>query len=564
MANRNPDAQGRPDNLPDSYNPFTNPIGSVGSSGYRDTVLPDAGRNYTVIGDGGKVRHQGNFRSDNPYFTQLQIATGNQDKDALYELAIQWEADYANLQEQREYNQGVLEEQRQYDSPVNQIARARAAGINPDLEGSSGSTSSGSSAQMQIPAMADQTGQTKFSNQYDNTQLVFEGLNTAANFAGTLTTGVSSIMNAVSQMKMVPSQIALNEANAGLDTAKANEINQLLSGKKKSLDLANVAQGISNSTATLQQLAAFSELIAPDTADMAPHLRALGVEEAQIAPYTDLIKQMHANPQMRDKYAKAELSARWSEEQNDQYTNAVVAEMTELQRNIDYEQKHWTFQSTQLQGKIARLLNTDSYAESVASNEVTAELLEGQALTIKGDEMKLYAKQLAYDTETFLRSIAERAVAIQSIDQTLANLHKQPKTPERDAQINRLNAERIGIRTMLSNEFYKIKDAYLITSQQIYHNQTLLNKKGQVVNEGARSAPNFFSDATFNDLIHHQRTPGEIAQGWVNTTIDAAEVAVDAAGVARGFQFNTVYKEAHDGMQFKKGFKEGQKGAFAF
>lgn len=562
MAGRNPDAS-KP-NRGTTLDPFLNPVGSVqDSTSYRDTP-PATDRNYTVYGEGGKARHQGNFNNSNPYFEQLMLANNNQDKDALYELAIQWEADYANLQEQREYNRGVLEEQRTYDSPVNQIARARAAGINPDLEGSGGSTSSGSGAQMQLPAMADQTGQTKFSNQYDNTSLVFEGINTAANFAGTLTTGVSSIMNAVSQMKMVPSQIALNEANAGLDNAKANEINQLLSGRKKSLDLANVAQGISNSTATLQQLAAFSELIAPDTADMAPHLRALGVEEAQIAPYTDLIKQMHANPQMRDKYAKAELSARWSEEQNAQYTNAVVAEMTELQKSIDYEQKHWTFQSTQLQGKIAKLLNTDSYAESVASNEVTAELLEGQALTIKGDEMKLYAKQLAYDTKAFLRSIADRATAIKSIDETVAALYKQQKTPERDAQINRLNSERIGLRTMLSNEFYKIKDAYLVTSQQIYQNQAILGPNNQILPEAQRSAANFFSDVTFNDLIHHTRTPDEIANQWVNTAIGAAGVAVDAANVGRGFHFNKTYKEAHNGMQFKKGFKEGQAGAFSF
>lgn len=565
MANRNPDSRPRPDNGPGNHkNPFMNPIGSVGESSYRDTVLPDTGTNYIVYGEGGNTRHQGNFRKDNPYFEQLMIASNNQDKDALYELAIQWEADYANLQEQREYNQGVLEEQREYDSPVNQIARARAAGINPDLDGSSGSTSSGSSAQMQIPAMADQTGQTKFSNSYDNTQLVFEGINTAANFVSSMAGGVSGIMGAVSQLMTMPSQIALNEANAGLSGAKANEINQLLDGKKKAIDLSNIGQGISNTSATLQQLAHFSKLIAPNTADMAPHLKALGVEEAQIAPYTDLIKQLHANPEMRDHFAKAELSARWSEEQNSQYTNALVAEMTELQRNIDYEQKHWTFQTTQLQGKIAKLLNTDSFAQQTASNEMTAAMLEGQALTIKGDEMKLYAKQLAYDTAAHLKAIEDRAVTLTSIDNTITALYKQPKTPERDAQINRLNAERVGLRTMLSNEFYKIKDTYLVTSQQIYQNQTILDADNQILPEAQRSGANFFSDVTFNDLIHHTRTPDEIANQWVRTAVDAAGVAVDAAGVARGFHFNKTYKEAHDGMQFQKGYKAGREGAFSF
>ena len=527
--------------------------GSVSASGYT-----------TIIGEGGSARHAGYFSNDNPYFDNLRVATSNQDKDALYERAIEWEADYANRQMQLDENRAILEEQRQYDSPIERMARERAAGINSDLEGSSGSGSSGSAAQLTNPGMADQIAQTKFSNAYDNTHLVFEGLNTASSFAGTMAGGISGIMNAVSQMKMVPSQIALNEANAGLSGAKANEINELLAGKKKGVDLSNIGQGISNTTATLQQLAHFSQLIAPDTVDMAPHLKALGVEEAQIAPYTDLIKQMHANPEMRDRFAKAELSARWSEEENAQYTAAVVAEMTELQRNIDYEQKHWTFQTTQLQGKIAKLLNTNSYAESVASNEITAELIEGQALGIKGDEMTLYAKQLAYDTATHLRALEERAATINSIDQAVAALYKQPKTPERDAQINRLNAERVGLRTMLSSEFYKIKDTYLSTAQQIYQNQSILDGNNNILPEAKRSSANFFSDVTFNDLIHHTRTPDEIANSWVRTTVDAAGVAVDAAGVARGYHFNKTYKEAHNGMQFKKGFKEGQAGAFSF
>lgn len=323
-------------------NNFTNPYGAVleYAKEQRDQYIEE--NDITAVtGKHGKIRHSGKFSSNNPYLSQLEVAKGNQDKDALYELAVQWEADYANRQMQLEENRAILEEQREYDSPLAQTQRMREAGINPDLEGASvGSGSGNGSAQLANPGMADQTGQTKFSNKYDNTSLIFEGINTASGIVGTLTSGVSGIMNAVSTMKMLPSQIALNEANAGLSSAKANEVNALLEGKKKSLNLSNVAQGIQNSTATLQQLAEFSHLIAPDTADFAPHLKALGVEEANIAPYTDMIKQMHANPQMRDKYAKAELSARWSEAENAQYTDATVAEMTDLGYKIQYEQQY--------------------------------------------------------------------------------------------------------------------------------------------------------------------------------------------------------------------------------
>ena len=527
MAHRNPDAQGRPDNLPD--NPFTNPIGSVGSSSYRDTVLSDAGRNYTVYGDGGKARHQGNFRSDNPYFEQLMLANNNQDKDALYELAIQWEADYANLNEQREYNKAVLEEQREYDSPVNQIARARAAGINPDLEGSSGGTSSGSSAQMQIPAMADQTGQTKFSNLYDNAHLVFEGINTAGNFLGTMATSVSGIMNAVSTMKMLPSQIAANEAHADLQGAQANEIRELLSGKKKSLDLSNAAQGIQNSTAILQQLASFADLISPDTPDMAPHLASLGVPEAQIPAYTDFIKQMHANPKMRAQYAKASTAAKFSEAENDLYSQSLVSGMVELQYKMEYEALDLEYHRNHLNNSIATLLDTDSFAEDSAELEMDKLALAGQSVGVDSAALNLKAQQIQNDTEAFLTKLEQKASVITSIRGARDHIYSLAKgrslTPEETSMVNRLNAEEMAMYSLASSEFNQIKTTFLRTGQALYDRYRRLDNKGNLRALEGQEKFNFYSDITFNDIITHGKTVGEIAREWTNTAVSAAGVA---------------------------------------
>lgn len=338
MVQRNPDAQGRPDNT------FTNPVGSVSdSSSYRSS--PDQKTTWT---DPDR-RHTGQYSDVNPYFDQMRLARNKQDQDALYELAIQWEADYTNRQMQLAENKAILDEQRLYDHPLAQVARQRAAGINPDLEGSGSGTSSGSSAQLTNPGMADQTGQTKFSNQYDNAHLVFEGINTAASLVGALSGGVSNIMNAVSNMKILPSQIELNEANAVLSGAKAREIMHLLPGKKEGqlianegANLQNIAHGISNATNTLSFLAEISNLIDPSADDetLMPYLNSLGVPEQNQPYFRDIIKQMHANPQMREKYAKAELAAKWSEAENALYTDETVAEMTDLGYKIQYEQQY--------------------------------------------------------------------------------------------------------------------------------------------------------------------------------------------------------------------------------
>lgn len=543
-------------------NNFTNPYGAVleYAKEQRDQYIEE--NDITAVtGKHGKIRHSGKFSSSNPYLAQLEVAKGNQDKDALYELAVQWEADYANRQMQLEENRAILEEQREYDSPLAQTQRMREAGINPDLEGASvGSGSGNGSAQLANPGMADQTGQTKFSNQYDNLQTTFAGINSAASFAGALTSGVSGIMNAVSTLKTVPSQIALNEANAGLSSAKAGEINALLEGKKKSLNLSNVAQGIQNSTATLQQLAEFSHLIAPDTADFAPHLKALGVEEANIAPYTDMIKQMHANPEMRDKYAKAELSARWSEAENAQYTDALVGKMTDLSQKMELEKLEWEFNTTQLQNRISKILNNVDHAHQLAQNEVDSALVIGQSLGVSSMQFQLAEEQLAVDLEAFYSAISDRAVVLETITREITALEAQQKirkTPDREAIIQALRAEQMAVRDMLSTQYYNVNTHLLTTAQQVYHSKRVLDENGWTKPEAELFRPSFLSSATFDDLIQHRRSDSEIARDNARNAIGFMQTAVDAAAVGRGFGFNSAYKKAHDGTQYRRGYEAG-------
>lgn len=567
MAGRNPDAS-KP-NRGETLDPFLNPIGSVqDSTSYRETEA-STDLNYTVRGEGGSVRHQGNFNRSNPYFEQLMLATNNQDKDALYELAIQWEADNANLQEQREYNRGVLEEQREYDSPVNQIARARAAGINPDLEGSSGSgTSSGSSAQMQIPAMADQTGQTKFSNQYDNASLITNGVNTAANVVSTFTDGFSTIIGALDTLKTLPSRTALNEAHAALSQAQANEINELLPGKKEGQKLANTGQslynisrGISNSTATLQQLARFSELIAPDTADMAPHLRALGVEEAQIAPYTDLIKQMHANPEMRDRYAKAELSAKWSEEENTQYTTDLVGRMVSSAIKIKEQELQFQEDFTAVQSRVQAILASDP---NYSKNQ--GELIITDAKQAR-DQQDFAIQMFQRDIETYSENIGDIANSIKKAEKIIVSIRakaldqKRSLTPVEKAKIDDLETT---IRQMRVLGSHQVQQLY---SLEKHANRLKFYSEDRIKPETGESEPlrslqrhNIESRIVFDDVLTDVATPGEIARDVGGKVLSALSIAAAAyaggKGVAKGrmdktYRKQTTYGVDTDGVPFE-------------
>lgn len=534
MAGRNPDAS-KPNRSDEVMNTFTNPVGSVGSSGYRETP-PQTERNYVVYGEGGKARHQGNFSNSNPYFEQLMLANNNQDKDALYELAIQWEADYANLNEQREYNQGVLEEQRQYDSPVNQIARARAAGINPDLEGSSGSTSSGSGAQMQLPQMADQTGQTKFSNQYDNASLVMEGINTAANVVSTFTSGFSSIISSLDTLKTLPSRTALNEAQASLGQAQANEINELLPGKKEGQKLANTGQslynisrGISNSTATLQQLAQFSQLIAPDTADMAPHLRALGVEEAQIAPYTDLIKQMHANPEMRDKYAKAELSAKWSEEENTQYTTDLVGRMVSSAIKIKEQELQFQEDFTAVQSRVQAILANDP---NYTKNQ--GELIIKDSKQAR-DQQDFAIQMFQRDVATYGENIQDIAWSIKRSQSTINDIYKKAGaekrnlTPVEKATVEDLQTTIRQMRVLGSQQIQQLYGLEKHANRLKFYSEDRINPQtGESEPLTSLQRHNIESRIVFDDVLTDVRTGTDVAIDVTSRVLTALGVGYSA------------------------------------
>lgn len=531
-------------------NDFKNPVGSVslddyqGISSTQDNLPQDDSGVYQVIGRGGSVRHQGVFSSANPYLEQLKSANKNQDKDALYELAVQWEADYANRQQQLAENRAILEEQREYDNPVNQVARQRAAGINPDIAGSSssGSTSSGSSAQLTNPGLADQNGQTKFSNKYDNTSQVFDGINTAANFISSLTGSVSGIMNSVSSLKMLPSQISLNEAQAGLQGAQANEIKELLSGKKKSLDLTNASQSIQNSSAILEQLASFADLISPDTEDFSSILSSLGVSSENISPYTDIIKQMHANPVMREKYAKASTAAKFSEAENDIYTNEIVSGMVEVSQRTEQYRRDLEYHRTNLEKRISSLLDTDDFAESSAELEIGQVALGNQSVGVQSKELELQLQSITHDLEAFAAKLQFQAEGILMIDESMSKLREQAAgrsmTPWEAAMYNKLSIQRKSLYSLASSEFGSIQGYIMDSAYTMADRFNRLDDKGNLIGAHRLELGNMFLDSTFNDFIQHTRTKGEQANLWVSPLIQGLGIGLGAGiGAAATHRF---------------------------
>lgn len=355
-----------------------------------ESVFKSAARNVQNKNGGNKYtdqrgRHTGYFSENNPYFGQLRITRDKQDIDALYERAIEWEADYANRQMQLEENRAILEEQREYDLPINEVARQRAAGINPDIAGSGSGSGSGSDAQLTNPGMADQQGQTKFGNYYDNANLVLSGISTAVNFVSGLSSGVSGILNAVSNFKLVPSQIALNEANAGLANAEANQINTLLDGKKQNLDLTNSGLEISNAANKFSLASSLAEKISPDTEDIPAEILKLGVSGDDATEYSDLVKLFHAHPALKAQFAADKTKQTWNEAENAEFTREMVSQIVDLEGSTRLHKSWSDFYVSKMDDAFNNFLDNVGFGTKSADYE--------------NRELSLGFKELSYDRQ---------------------------------------------------------------------------------------------------------------------------------------------------------------------
>lgn len=258
----------------------------------------------------------------------------------------------------------ILEEQRFYDSPAEQIRRAREAGINPDIAGSgSGSgVGSGSSAQLANPGMADQTGQTKFSNKYDNTALVFEGINTAVNAIGTFVGAYGTIASSIAQFKQLPSQISLNESHANLNNAQANEIDGLLSGKKKALDLSNALKYIDT-------IGGLASMIKPDASDdeFAQLVTSAGIPEVDRSGAISAIRQAQTQPAFLANYKNQIVADRKAQAEMEVYSGDVIRNIVDEELQLHEMQLDFNIMSQGVSNSVQRFLsNSPEYIEDLA------------------------------------------------------------------------------------------------------------------------------------------------------------------------------------------------------
>lgn len=344
----------------------------------------DANNVYDIRGKYGGKRGRAELSPDNPYLHNLLLANNNSDKDAIFEMAIKWEAQRAQDEWQLEQNRQILEEQRRYDDPTARIARERRAGINSDIAGGTSASSSGGSSSMPYtaPDSPDIQNTTKFNNKYDNIASVLSSIQTLSSVA-------ESAGNLVSMFSLLPSQLRISNAQADLAEGTLDYAKSIAKSHASSAEISALDDRID----FVGRLASF---VQPDSdeASVRQLFTSLGVPSEHLDSVYGLYDHYKKSDAMQSEYNARQLRRKDSEAKNMAFTLQLLQGIYSNEIEATNLRSQSQFYIEQIQNSIYSELAKD---ENIAVATDTAK----NTLISEHDKSALQLAKIKHDVKAF-------------------------------------------------------------------------------------------------------------------------------------------------------------------
>lgn len=484
---------------------------------------------YRYSGNYNTNRHHGNFSDNNPYYQQLQVGKHRKaDEDALFELAVKWEAEHQTTLENREYSEQLRDEQREYDSPLAEVQRMREAGINPDIDGASGlGSSSGSSAiSNQIQATDAPTDNTsQFYNYYGNANVIDTAFNTAGNLLTSFANFGTSVIGSIDTLSTLPHRSSLLKTQATLADNTMNDVADQVRSSSHSSHLGNVKDGLS----IISDLSSmFTEESTDD--DISGVLTTLGYTPENIPSATSAIRHMHKNPELRAKFASATKNANEAEAYNEVYTSDVIADILEFERQIDDHSRTYDLNAQVFKNRLQKLLNTDENLQTLAKNELMGNKLTAQSIN--------YAMmQTQRDIDSFVESLSELKNRYNFVKKQRENFYNQwtangkKLTNAQKAQLQIYDNKLSQMRVLGSAELSDMHSIVSSAINQAYMSTSFLDADGNLSPDLFRSLHIAFMQHSFGGYLNDDATAKDLSNSLFNA-IEKAYNAYKTKGVS--------------------------------
>ena len=449
---------------------FIQPVGSIGldigfNNGYQ---VPAPTLEFGNVGNEKfDYRHGGQFSDDNPAVVYMQEAKNKKDYDAAFERAVEWEIDRRSKLIQDEDARAVLAEQRYYDSPVNQIARKRAAGINDDVSSSgsgSSSISAGSSAQQKQVDMFDQSAQSRFKNAYDDNAEIMNGINT-----------VSNVISSVTGFAGAGMDLAKTVFTWGDMLSQSHSATSIASSNAQAAESNAISAGLENALTMLNTAGQVSQMFGEDTpsSEIVKMLGGIGFSEAeQLGPVIDTVR---SSPALQAFHAKRQLERKHAVAENDA---AVFANLQQMYSD-NYESAMYESSSRRTVSQFQQFVDSLAYNQSNA--QVFATTLENQ-IQSGATSSELVRETVEHEINQFKRqlglwqsTVSDSAGRVQHF----AKLYKENPNSHNKALLDAARMNHLRICTVTSENMASIYDIMDNYSSMDYVQDTLFDSNGE-------------------------------------------------------------------------------------
>lgn len=501
-----------------------------------------------VYGTGGKLRHVGQFSPNNPYLSQLNLATNNADKDALYAQALEWEADNATLLEQRDY-----------EDPFNQLARQRRAGINADIaggsSGGSGGVSSGSAAQQ-----ADTQSGAKYSNVYDNATMVMEGFNTAAN----IVTSITGFANVLGNMYTAFGPGAeLQRANANLANVQANELPKQVQAQqttseaqktsaeaqktmaatteatqsvsREGLMLSNLKMGVEN----IYELASIiTQNMDDKTASSI--LSVAGVPKSERPAIIQAVRNLHQNPALSSKFYGDSYHSSMNSAMNKVFAGKSAVNYVQAGYDVKMAENAFKVLDYNVQTSLTEALVATGYYDHLAEGMTEEAKTAIEQNKLNQETIAFARQQLEQDVKAFvngLSAIKDQANGIkEEIDEILAIAEKRGRQPtiHEQAALDDLTNRYNYLMMMGTQQMGNLFSFAQNTASSVYLHKNYITRSGNLTKVVGTANEFTFNNFHFQNFMKGDYSDAQLVQGYLNILANFSGGLIEAAMKTKG------------------------------
>lgn len=490
-------------------NAFLNPVGSATSS-----VNASQTQEHNL---------RAQLSPNNPYLQQFDTYNKD-DLEWLYQQAVQWESKQADYAQQVGVNYALTQEQREYDSPVEQIARARAAGINPDIAAGTGaSSSSGGSAATAAPALPHEQSDRvdNAERQNANTQM----LAGVASIAQTIVSMGANIVGAVDTVSTLPSRVRMANVQANLAEKTMPMLVNSASEQVKGLKLGNEATALDNMMSNLSMYEKLGTMFtneSPDS-DIDALLSLSGMPAENIESFRNNFRAYQKNPSLQKIYRDNKTELAKSQAYAANYSISMFGKQVRNAQLLEGVQQDLQMLSGNINKSLLTYLSSHNYSDEVGQNLVATE----QNKTVS---LGLQRMQLERDTTAFIANIdalamftaaSKKLVAdvYKDIADTAADTKRSIPTADQQAIIDSEILKQLQCQMLGSSQLQQIFNLYNHTNLNAYNKSEYLRPNGSFVVSPTSDARKRFEQSTFQDFVTAQENGNSIASNVVQSLL---------------------------------------------